>query len=84
VSKRRGKQAGSSSGGTLSLEEAAALLDVPVDVLLEAVEESGIRPATAGKELRLETAEIEKYRRLVEQSQVRAREQLLAFREEME
>ncbi|HZJ08644.1 MAG TPA: hypothetical protein VFD39_03025 [Trueperaceae bacterium] len=84
MSKRRGKQAGSSSGGTLSLEEAAALLDVPVDVLLEAVEESGIRPATAGKELRLETAEIEKYRRLVEQSQVRAREQLLAFREEME
>ena len=60
------------------------MLDVPVDVLLEAVEESGIRPATAGKELRLETAEIEKYRRLVEQSQVRAREQLLAFREEME
>ena len=60
------------------------LLDVPVEVLLEALEESGIRPASAGKELRLETVEIEKYRRLVAQSQARAREHLAGLLEQIE
>lgn len=84
MSKRRGNRAGGASGGTLSVEEAATLLAVPAGVLLEAIEESGVRPATTGKELRLETAEIESYRRLVTQSQARAREQLSALRGEFE
>ena len=84
MSKRRAERAARNSGGTLSLAEAAAQLGVPVEDLLEALEESGIRPTGAGTELRLEAAEVERYRRVVAQGRASAQQQLAALLDDLE
>lgn len=82
MSKRREKRTVRDGAGTMSLAEAAAQLGVPVAALVEAIEESGIEPARDGQELRLEVAEIEKYKRLVAKGRSETQERLAALLEE--
>lgn len=84
MSKRSRERAVRGTGGTLSLEEAAARLGVPLEDLLEAMEESGIDIAGGAAGLRLEAAEIERYRMLVSQSRAQAQERLAGLMDQVD
>jgi len=84
MSKRRTSRNVQAREATLSLAEAAALLGVEAQTLLEAIEESGIGQPRAGQEFHLDAAEVERYQRLVAKERSQSKESLAALLEELE